>query len=93
MTVLGGLSFGAKGVATAVVVASMLLSIPSIIYAGRPIGIGAALVIRAVRAQMIGAISAAAAGWWLQATMLTDYSSFVRICPAASVSSSTLRSS
>jgi PST family polysaccharide transporter len=79
VVVLGGLPFGAKGVAMAVVVASLLLSVPSTIYAGRPIGIGAALVIRAVRAQIIGAISTAGAGWWLQTTILADYSSFVRI--------------
>jgi PST family polysaccharide transporter len=34
---------------------------------------------RAAGPQLIGAISAAAGGWWLQTTALTDYSSFVRI--------------
>jgi O-antigen/teichoic acid export membrane protein len=79
VAVLGGLPFGARGVAMAVVIASLFLAIPSIVYAGRPIGIGAALVIRAVRPQLIGAISAAVGGWWLQTTILTDYPSFVRI--------------
>jgi len=79
VAVFGGLPFGTSGVAWAVVVASSLIAIPSITYAGRPIGIGAALVIRAVGPQLIGAISIAAAGWWLQATMLADYSPFVRI--------------
>jgi PST family polysaccharide transporter len=79
VAVLGGLPFGAQGVAVAVVMASLLLAVPSITYAGRPIGIGAALVIRAVLPQLIGAISAAAGGWWLQTTILTGYSSFVRI--------------
>jgi hypothetical protein len=32
-----------------------------------------------VRPQLIGAISTAVGGWWLQTTILTDYSSFVRI--------------
>ena len=77
---LGGLAFGATGVAVAVVMSSLLLAAPSISYAGRPIGGGAALVIRAVGQQLIGAISAAAGGWWLQTTALTDCSSFVRIC-------------
>ena len=62
-----------------VVMTSLLLAVPSISYAGRPIGIGAALVIRAVGQQLIGAISTAAGGWWLQTTALTHYSSFVRI--------------
>jgi O-antigen/teichoic acid export membrane protein len=79
VAVLGGLPFGAKGVAIAIVVASLLIALPSITYAGRPIGVGNALVIRAVGPQLIGAISAAAAGWWLQTTVLTGYSSFVRI--------------
>jgi PST family polysaccharide transporter len=79
IAVLGGLPFGATGVAVAVVMTSVLLAAPSISYAGRPIGISAALVIRAVGPQLIGAVSTAATGWWLQTTALTDCSSFVRI--------------
>jgi len=76
---LAGLPFGATGVASAGVIASALIAVPSIVYAGRPIGIGAALVIRAVGPQTIGAICAAVAGWSLEATALTDCSSIVRI--------------
>jgi len=79
VAVVAGLPFGAVGVAIAAVTASLLIAVPSITYAGRPIGIGAALVIRAVGSQLIGAVSAAALGWWLQASVLTDYSSFVRV--------------
>jgi len=79
VAVLGGLPFGTTGVAVAVVMTSMLLAVPSISYAGRPIGIGVALVIRAVGQQLIGAISTAAGGWWLQTTALTHCSGFVRI--------------
>jgi len=77
---LAGLPFGATGVAVAVVMTSLFLAVPSISYAGRPVGIGAALVIRTVGRQLIGAISAAAGGWWLQTTALSDYSGFFRIC-------------
>jgi len=56
VAIIGGLPFGAKGIAVAMVVASSLIAVPSIIYAGRPIGIGAALVTRAVGIQLIGAI-------------------------------------
>src|SRR5260370_3434392 len=80
VTLLGGLPFVATGGAVAVVMTSLLVAVPSISYAGRPIGIGAALVIRAVGQQLIGAIGGAAGGWWLQTTALTDCSSFVRIC-------------
>jgi O-antigen/teichoic acid export membrane protein len=79
VAVLSGLPFGPEGVAVAVVIASSLIALPSIVYAGRPIDIGAALVVRAVGAQLIGAISALAAGWWLETTALTDYSSFARV--------------
>jgi PST family polysaccharide transporter len=79
VAVLGGLPFGATGIAVAGVVASLLIAGPSISYAGRPIGVGSALVIRAVGPQLIGAISTAAGGWCLQTTALTDCSSLVRI--------------
>jgi hypothetical protein len=36
-------------------------------------------VIRAVGAQLLGAIIAVAAGWWLKASFLADYSSLFRI--------------
>src|SRR5216683_3695807 len=79
VAVLGGLPFVATGVAVAVVITSLLLAVPSISYAGRPIGIGVALVIRAVGQQLIGALCTAAGGWWLQTTALTHCSGFVRI--------------
>src|SRR6266851_685143 len=79
VAVLGGLPFGATDVAVAVVITSLLLAVPSISYAGRPIGIGVALVIRAVGQQLIGALCTAAGGWWLQTTALTHCSGFVRI--------------
>src|SRR5262249_5762811 len=83
VAVVGGLPFGAAGVAVAVVMSTLLIAVPSISYAGRPIGIGVALVIRALGQPPIGAISVAAGGWWLQTTALTDCSSFVRICLSA----------
>jgi O-antigen/teichoic acid export membrane protein len=79
IAVLGGLPFGATGVATGLVIAFLFLALPSIVFAGRPIGIGAAFAVHAVGAPLIGAISTAAAGWWLHVTLLADYSSYVRI--------------
>lgn len=83
VAVLAGLSFGAKGVATATVVASLLIAVPSITYAGRPIDIGVALLIRAIGPQFIGAIGAAALGWWLQTVALVGFPSVVRIVLSA----------
>ncbi len=81
---LAGLPFGTKGVAVAAVMTSLLSAIPSISYAGYPIGISAALVIRAVLPQFIAAICAAAGGWLLQTTLLTEYVSLVRILISSS---------
>ena len=77
--VLAGLSYGATGVAVACVMASALVALPAVNYAGRPIGIGSAVVIRAVGPQLIGAISAAAGGTWLQIAVLAHSSSLLRI--------------
>lgn len=77
--VLVGLPFGPIGVAVAIVAACMLNCLPSVVYAGRPIGIDARLVIGAVYRQLIGAIATAAAGWWLQINVLPDYSILARI--------------
>jgi O-antigen/teichoic acid export membrane protein len=76
---LAGLPFGPEGVAAASVIATSLIAVPSIEYAGRPIGIGAAVVIRAVGRQLIGAIITVAAGWCLQMTVLADYPGLIRI--------------
>jgi O-antigen/teichoic acid export membrane protein len=77
--VLAGLPFGPEGVAAATVIAFILIAIPAIVYAGRPIDIGARLVIRATGQQLIGAVITAAAGWWLKTTVLVDFPSLIRI--------------
>jgi O-antigen/teichoic acid export membrane protein len=79
LAILGGLRFGAEGVAVALVAAGWLIALPSVSYAGRPLGIGAALVVRAVRAPLLGATIALTAGWWLQAILLADFSALFRI--------------
>jgi O-antigen/teichoic acid export membrane protein len=77
--VAGGLPFGPTGVAVACVIAGVVGAFPAIEYAGRPIGVGSALVIRAVGPQLTGAISAAAAGTWLQIALLAHCPSLLRI--------------
>lgn len=83
--VLAGLPFGPMGVAVASVVASLLIAVPAVAYAGRPIGVGSATVISAVGPQLLGAICAAAGGWWLQMSVLAPSSSLLRILVAASL--------
>ncbi|MGJ5177625.1 lipopolysaccharide biosynthesis protein [Bradyrhizobium oligotrophicum] len=79
VAVLAGLPFGPVGVAWGVVIGYSLIALPSVIYAGRPIDIGAALVFRAAGPQTIGAIVTAAAGWWLQATLLAAVPAILRM--------------
>lgn len=88
LAVLAGLPFGVEGVAVSVVILSAVLAVPAIMYAGRPIDIDAALVIRATRHQLIGALVALAGGWWLQTMALTHYPSVLRIVLSAGFCSS-----
>jgi O-antigen/teichoic acid export membrane protein len=74
-----GLPFGTKGVAVAMVVASGIIALPSISYAGRPAGIGIRRVIRATGRQITGAVLCAAAGWLLQTTALAHMGVPLRI--------------
>jgi O-antigen/teichoic acid export membrane protein len=84
VAIVGGLPFGAEGVTIALVLAGWLIAIPSVSYAGRPLGIGGALVIRAVRGPLLGAMFALVTGWWLQTVIFVDFSSLVRIVLSAS---------
>jgi PST family polysaccharide transporter len=79
VAVSAGLPFGPTGVAAAAVISSLLIAIPSVQYAGGPIGLGTADILRATGPQLIGAISILAAGWCLQTTILSGYSHFMRI--------------
>jgi polysaccharide transporter, PST family len=83
--VLAGLHFGPTGVAVACVIEGLIIAIPAVIYAGRPIGVGLAPVMRAVRAQIIGAITALAGGTWLQMNDLGHLPSVARIVVSTSV--------
>jgi O-antigen/teichoic acid export membrane protein len=84
--VLAGLPFGPEGVAVAAVATSLVIALPSIGYAGRPIGIGAADVIRAVLPQLIAAICTAACGWLLETWLLAEYAGLVRALISGSFS-------
>jgi PST family polysaccharide transporter len=79
VAILASLPFGAEGVAIALVAAGWLIAFPSVIYAGRPLNIGAPLVIRAVSGPLLGTTIAVAAGWWLQSTVLADFSALLRM--------------
>ena len=79
-----GLPAGPMGVAMAIVIATSFIAFPSISYAGRPAGIGAALVARTVGRQLTGALITAVAGWVLQTVALGQFSCLSRIVLSAS---------
>ena len=81
--VLCGLPFGAEGVAVAVVFASAVISVPAVVYAGRPIGLGAAAILRAAGPQMVSSVLVVAAGWWLQTRLLGNFPGYQRIVISA----------
>lgn len=83
LAVLAGLPFGAKGVAVALVVESILIAFPAISYAGRPLDIGSALVFRAVGRQLLGATFTVASGWLFKIVALEQSSSLFRILLSA----------
>jgi O-antigen/teichoic acid export membrane protein len=85
VAIMAGLPFGGEGVAIALVVAAWLIAFPSVLYAGAPLGIGTALIVRAVRAPLIGATVALAAGWLVQLSFFDGFSPFVRIILSASL--------
>ncbi len=83
--ILGGLPFGAVGMVIALVAAGWVIALPAVSYAGRPLGIGASLVIRAVGRPLLGATIAVAAGWWLQSKFFADLPSIFRVLFSASL--------
>jgi len=87
--VLCGLPFGPEGVAVAGVVVSLLIAVPSVIYAGRPIGVGSTVVLRAAGPQLIGALGAAAAGWLLLMSSLAHWPILARLFVSATLSACT----
>jgi PST family polysaccharide transporter len=69
-----GLPFGPRGVVIAYVILMFLLFVPAVSYAGKPLGIGAGDVIKAVWRQMAGSLIAVAAGFLLRWTIFAGAS-------------------
>jgi PST family polysaccharide transporter len=74
-----GLPFGLTGVATAYTISMFGLFVPAVAYAGRPVHIEAFDVVKAVGAQLTGALVAAAVGFGLRYLLPTDLNSFLRV--------------
>jgi PST family polysaccharide transporter len=72
VAVFAGIPFGLAGVATAHAIAAFCLFVPALVYAGKPLGIGARDVLRTVGPQMIAALITVAIGFTVQYTLLAD---------------------
>jgi PST family polysaccharide transporter len=73
-----GLPFGTIGIAWSYVLCMYIMFLPAIAYGGRPVGIGAMKVIRAVGPQMIGALAAVALGFLLRVTVFATTPMLIR---------------
>ena len=74
-----GLPFGAMGVAVALTAVTYVLFIPTLAYAGQPLGIGATLVWRVVWRPLVAALAALGIGWAVQHHGLSGLSAWLRI--------------
>jgi PST family polysaccharide transporter len=80
-----GLPFGLIGVATGSTIASYLLFVPSVVYAGRPLGIGVKDVLNAVGPQTVAGLIAAISGLAASHFLLFDFSVLSRFVVASSI--------
>jgi len=91
LALAAGLPFGVIGVTIAYTIAMFGLSLPALVYAGRPVGIGARDVLQAVGPQTAGGLVAVALGFLMQQALLADVIPLVRflvsvpVCLAAYV--------
>ena len=74
-----GLPFGAMGVATAYVITMFVIFVPSIAFAGQPLGIGARDVLRVIWPPLIGTLVAVGVGFLLQFTVLAEMQRLPRL--------------
>ncbi len=79
VALLCGLPFGAIGVAAAYAVLTTLLSVPAIVYAGKPLGIGIGDVLRAVGRQIGVALGIAAFGFAVRFSLLEHTAPLARL--------------
>ncbi len=84
-----GLSFGVTGVAWGIVVSRSLITLPSVVYAGRPVGIGVLTVLQAVGRQLAGAGAVLLVGTVTLALLPEDIGRFGRLLIGSFVSVAT----
>jgi PST family polysaccharide transporter len=85
VAVAAGLPFGVVGVCTSYTIAMFVLFVPSLVYSGRPIGIGSKDVLQAVGPQTIAALLAVAIAFIVQNAWLGELPPFTRVFLVAPV--------
>jgi PST family polysaccharide transporter len=73
-----GLPFGVEGVVIAYVVSMYIVFIPAIVYAGKPLGIGATDLMKAIAAPFTGTMLLCAVGYALRLTVLANFNGVLR---------------
>jgi PST family polysaccharide transporter len=80
-----GAPFGPRGIAVAYTIAMYVMFIPTIAYAGKPLGIGAKDVVRAVRVPLFGTLTATVAAAAVRFGFLMDLDRLPRLAITAVV--------
>jgi len=86
LALIAGISFGPIGVAVAYAIAMFGLAVPSIVYSGRPVGIGVRDLIAAVVPQTVAAIVTIVLGLGIQHFFLDDFSHLARFLISGALS-------
>jgi PST family polysaccharide transporter len=79
LALVAGLPWGAVGVTVAYVISMYVLFVPSIVYAGKPLGIGARDLIAIIWRPFLGSLVAAAAGFAVDYALPEDWFVLLRI--------------
>lgn len=74
-----GLPFGTMGVAIAYVITMFVIFIPTIAFAGQPLGISARDVVRVIWPPLVGTLVAVGVGFLLQFTVLAEMARLPRV--------------
>jgi PST family polysaccharide transporter len=84
-----GLPFGIEGVVTSYVIAMFLLCVPAIAYAGKPVGIGAGDLVKAIGAPFAGTVLMCAVGFLLDQFVFEHSPGLVRVAAVVTASALT----
>ncbi len=85
VALIAGLPFGVIGIATSYTIVMYLLFIPTLVYAGRPLGVGTKDVLRTVGPQTAGGLFAAALAFVTQHMLLAEFPQLARILISATI--------